>query len=56
MLQSPHGLQQPALRLMAESGDEDLLRLTLDQIGSMTAVSLIVPGGGGVLAARADAS
>lgn len=45
MLQSPHGLRQPALKLMAESGDEELLLLTLDQIGSMTAVSLIIPGG-----------
>ncbi|KAM4632894.1 LOW QUALITY PROTEIN: NBAS subunit of NRZ tethering complex [Polymixia lowei] len=30
------GLQQPALKLMAESGDEQLLKLTLDQINSMT--------------------
>ncbi|TNM95022.1 hypothetical protein fugu_017781 [Takifugu bimaculatus] len=37
MLQSAAGLQQPALKLMSESGDEELLRLTLDQIGSMTA-------------------
>uniref|UniRef100_H2UU11 NBAS subunit of NRZ tethering complex n=1 Tax=Takifugu rubripes TaxID=31033 RepID=H2UU11_TAKRU len=29
-------LQQPALKLMSESGDQELLRLTLDQIGSMT--------------------
>ncbi|TWW68964.1 Neuroblastoma-amplified sequence, partial [Takifugu flavidus] len=39
MLQSAAGLQQPALKLMSESGDEELLRLTLDQIGSMTASS-----------------
>lgn len=44
MLQSAADLQQPALKLMAESGDEELLRLTLDQIGSMTAVSLRPPG------------
>lgn len=43
MLQSAD-LQQPALKLMAESGDEELLRLTLDQIGSMTPVSLRPPG------------
>lgn len=44
MLRSAAHLQQPALTLMAESGDEELLRLTLDQIGSMTAVSLRPPG------------
>ncbi|XP_077366540.1 NBAS subunit of NRZ tethering complex isoform X1 [Festucalex cinctus] len=31
------GLQQPALKLMAESGDAELLQLTLDQINGMTA-------------------
>lgn len=56
MLQSPHGLQQPALKLMAESGDEELLRLTLDQIGSMTAVSFTIAGGGGVPLWAADVS
>lgn len=56
MLQSPHGLQQPALKLMAESGDEELLRLTLDQIGNMTAVSFVLPGGRGVPLRAADAS
>lgn len=51
MLQGPAGLQQPALKLMAESGDGELLRQTLDQIGSMTAVSVFCDpgqGGGGV--------
>lgn len=56
MLQSPHGLQQPALKLMAESGDKELLRLTLDQIGSMTAVSFTIPGGGLVPLWTADVS
>ncbi|XP_029318532.1 LOW QUALITY PROTEIN: NBAS subunit of NRZ tethering complex [Cottoperca gobio] len=37
LLQNQLRLQQPALKLMAESGDEQLLQLTLDQIGSMTA-------------------
>ncbi|TKS75992.1 Neuroblastoma-amplified sequence [Collichthys lucidus] len=37
LLQSQPSLQQPALKLMAESGDEQLLQLTLDQINSMTA-------------------
>lgn len=32
----PASLQQPALKLMAESGDERLLRLTLDQVGAMS--------------------
>uniref|UniRef100_A0A671WBV7 NBAS subunit of NRZ tethering complex n=1 Tax=Sparus aurata TaxID=8175 RepID=A0A671WBV7_SPAAU len=39
LLQSQPSLQQPALKLMAESGDEQLLQLTRDQINSMTAVS-----------------
>uniref|UniRef100_A0A674N713 NBAS subunit of NRZ tethering complex n=1 Tax=Takifugu rubripes TaxID=31033 RepID=A0A674N713_TAKRU len=39
MLQSAADLQQPALKLMSESGDQELLRLTLDQIGSMTATA-----------------
>ncbi|TDH00309.1 hypothetical protein EPR50_G00187270 [Perca flavescens] len=37
LLQNQPSLQQPALKLMAESGDEQLLQLTLDQINSMTA-------------------
>ncbi|XP_022626095.1 neuroblastoma-amplified sequence isoform X1 [Seriola dumerili] len=37
LLQNLPKLQQPALKLMAESGDEELLQLTLDQINSMTA-------------------
>ncbi|XP_037607505.1 neuroblastoma-amplified sequence [Sebastes umbrosus] len=37
LLQNQPSLQQPALKLMAESGDEQLLRPTLDQINSMTA-------------------
>ncbi|XP_068198865.1 NBAS subunit of NRZ tethering complex [Antennarius striatus] len=36
MLQNQPSLQQPALKLMAESGDEQLLQLSLDQINSMT--------------------
>uniref|UniRef100_A0A8D3AE62 NBAS subunit of NRZ tethering complex n=1 Tax=Scophthalmus maximus TaxID=52904 RepID=A0A8D3AE62_SCOMX len=36
LLQNQPNLQQPALKLMAESGDEELLQLTLDQINSMT--------------------
>uniref|UniRef100_A0A3P9P6K2 NBAS subunit of NRZ tethering complex n=1 Tax=Poecilia reticulata TaxID=8081 RepID=A0A3P9P6K2_POERE len=32
-------LQQPALKLMAESGDEQLLQLTLDQINGMSTAS-----------------
>ncbi|XP_033932353.1 NBAS subunit of NRZ tethering complex isoform X2 [Pseudochaenichthys georgianus] len=36
LLQRQPSLQQPALKLMAESGDEQLLKLTLDQINSMT--------------------
>ncbi|XP_034017552.1 neuroblastoma-amplified sequence isoform X2 [Thalassophryne amazonica] len=36
LLQDQANLQQPALKLMAESGDEQLLQLTLDQINSMT--------------------
>uniref|UniRef100_A0A671WBN1 NBAS subunit of NRZ tethering complex n=1 Tax=Sparus aurata TaxID=8175 RepID=A0A671WBN1_SPAAU len=36
LLQSQPSLQQPALKLMAESGDEQLLQLTRDQINSMT--------------------
>lgn len=43
LLQSQLSLQQPALKLMAESGDEQLLQLTLEQINSMTAVSVISP-------------
>uniref|UniRef100_A0A665VVT5 Neuroblastoma-amplified sequence N-terminal domain-containing protein n=1 Tax=Echeneis naucrates TaxID=173247 RepID=A0A665VVT5_ECHNA len=39
LLQNQQNLQQPALKLMAESGDEELLQMTLDQINSMTAVS-----------------
>uniref|UniRef100_A0A3B4YXD6 NBAS subunit of NRZ tethering complex n=1 Tax=Seriola lalandi dorsalis TaxID=1841481 RepID=A0A3B4YXD6_SERLL len=39
LLQNLPKLQQPALKLMAESGDEELLQLTLDQINSMTAVT-----------------
>uniref|UniRef100_A0A8C4GVG0 NBAS subunit of NRZ tethering complex n=1 Tax=Dicentrarchus labrax TaxID=13489 RepID=A0A8C4GVG0_DICLA len=34
LLQNQLGLQQPALKLMAESGDEQLLQLTLDQINT----------------------
>ncbi|KAK9531668.1 hypothetical protein VZT92_011078 [Zoarces viviparus] len=37
LLQDHRSLQQPALKLMAESGDEQLLQLTLDQINSMSA-------------------
>ncbi|KAF1376523.1 hypothetical protein PFLUV_G00212370 [Perca fluviatilis] len=37
LLQNQPSLRQPALKLMAESGDEQLLQLTLDQINSMTA-------------------
>ncbi|XP_034755435.1 neuroblastoma-amplified sequence isoform X2 [Etheostoma cragini] len=37
LLPNQLSLQQPALKLMAESGDEQLLQLTLDQINSMTA-------------------
>eukprot|EP00064_Thunnus_orientalis_P010348 superscaffoldBa00001399_g10374 len=37
LLQDQPSHQQPALKLMAESGDEQLLQLTLDQINSMTA-------------------
>ncbi|XP_062293103.1 NBAS subunit of NRZ tethering complex isoform X1 [Scomber scombrus] len=37
LLQDQASHQQPALKLMAESGDEQLLQLTLDQINSMTA-------------------
>ncbi|KAM3861566.1 NBAS subunit of NRZ tethering complex [Diretmus argenteus] len=36
LLQDQPSLQQPALKLMAESGDEQLLQMTLDQINSMT--------------------
>uniref|UniRef100_A0A7N6AQ89 Neuroblastoma-amplified sequence N-terminal domain-containing protein n=1 Tax=Anabas testudineus TaxID=64144 RepID=A0A7N6AQ89_ANATE len=36
LLQNQPSLQQPALKLMAESGDEQLLQRTLDQINSMT--------------------
>lgn len=43
LLQSQPSLQQPALKLMAESGDERLLQLTLDQISGMSAVSVINP-------------
>uniref|UniRef100_A0A671WBP3 NBAS subunit of NRZ tethering complex n=1 Tax=Sparus aurata TaxID=8175 RepID=A0A671WBP3_SPAAU len=39
LLQSQPSLQQPALKLMAESGDEQLLQLTRDQINSMTTAS-----------------
>ncbi|KAI4801676.1 hypothetical protein KUCAC02_019554 [Chaenocephalus aceratus] len=38
LLQRQPSLQQPALKLMAESGDERLLKLTLDQINSMTPI------------------
>nr|XP_033504549.1 neuroblastoma-amplified sequence [Epinephelus lanceolatus] len=37
LLQNQLSLQQPALKLMAESGDDELLQLTLDQINSMSA-------------------
>ncbi|XP_026175129.1 NBAS subunit of NRZ tethering complex isoform X3 [Mastacembelus armatus] len=37
LLQNQPSLQQPALKLMAESRDEQLLQLTLDQINSMSA-------------------
>ncbi|XP_076004832.1 NBAS subunit of NRZ tethering complex isoform X2 [Genypterus blacodes] len=37
LLQERPTLQQPALKLMAESGDQQLLQLTLDQINGMTA-------------------
>ncbi|XP_036003420.1 neuroblastoma-amplified sequence isoform X2 [Fundulus heteroclitus] len=36
LLQNQPSLQQPALKLMSESGDEQLLQLTLDQINSMS--------------------
>ncbi|KAM9782609.1 NBAS subunit of NRZ tethering complex [Neosynchiropus ocellatus] len=36
LLKNPPALQQPALKLMAESGDGELLQLTLDQINSMS--------------------
>uniref|UniRef100_A0A3Q3XCS4 NBAS subunit of NRZ tethering complex n=1 Tax=Mola mola TaxID=94237 RepID=A0A3Q3XCS4_MOLML len=36
LLHRQPSLQQPALKLMAESGDEALLQLTLDQINMMT--------------------
>ncbi|XP_056150441.1 LOW QUALITY PROTEIN: NBAS subunit of NRZ tethering complex [Lampris incognitus] len=36
LLQNQQGLQQPALKLMAESGEDHLLQLALDQINSMT--------------------
>ncbi|XP_058468732.1 NBAS subunit of NRZ tethering complex [Solea solea] len=36
LLQNQSNLQQPALKLMAESGDEELLQLTLDQVNKMT--------------------
>ncbi|XP_078145981.1 NBAS subunit of NRZ tethering complex [Centroberyx gerrardi] len=39
LLQDQPSLQQPALKLMAESGDEQLLQLTLDQINNMTAAT-----------------
>ncbi|XP_028997310.1 NBAS subunit of NRZ tethering complex isoform X2 [Betta splendens] len=39
LLQQQPCLQQPALKLMAESGDEQLLQLTLDQINSMSAAT-----------------
>ncbi|XP_056284464.1 NBAS subunit of NRZ tethering complex isoform X2 [Pseudoliparis swirei] len=39
LLQDRQSLQQPALKLMAESADEQLLQLTLDQINSMSAES-----------------
>lgn len=42
LLQNQPSLQQPALKLMSESGDEQLLQLTLDQINSMSAVSVTV--------------
>uniref|UniRef100_A0A8C6U4N8 NBAS subunit of NRZ tethering complex n=1 Tax=Neogobius melanostomus TaxID=47308 RepID=A0A8C6U4N8_9GOBI len=37
LLEQQPSLQQSALKLMAESGDEELLKLTLDQVNSMTA-------------------
>ncbi|XP_027896196.1 NBAS subunit of NRZ tethering complex [Xiphophorus couchianus] len=37
LLQNQPSLQQSALKLMAESGDEQLLQLTLDQINGMSA-------------------
>lgn len=43
LLQSQPSLQQPALKLMAESGDERLLQLTLDQLKGMSAVSVAIP-------------
>lgn len=43
LLQSQLSLQQPALKLMAESGDDQLLQLTLEQINCMTTVSVIIP-------------
>uniref|UniRef100_A0A8C6TYY8 NBAS subunit of NRZ tethering complex n=1 Tax=Neogobius melanostomus TaxID=47308 RepID=A0A8C6TYY8_9GOBI len=36
LLEQQPSLQQSALKLMAESGDEELLKLTLDQVNSMT--------------------
>ncbi|KAM9840516.1 NBAS subunit of NRZ tethering complex [Aulostomus maculatus] len=36
LLQDQLNLQQPALKLMAESGDDQLLKLTLDRINNMT--------------------
>ncbi|XP_047243058.1 NBAS subunit of NRZ tethering complex isoform X3 [Girardinichthys multiradiatus] len=37
LLQNQPSLQQPALKLMSESSDEQLLQLTLDQINTMSA-------------------
>nr|XP_040016219.1 neuroblastoma-amplified sequence-like [Gasterosteus aculeatus aculeatus] len=39
LLQDRQSLLQPALKLMAESGDEQLLQQTLDQINSMDAAT-----------------
>lgn len=40
LLQNQPSLQQPALKLMSESGDKQLLQLTVDQINSMSAVGV----------------
>lgn len=42
LLQNQPSLLQPALKLMSESGDEQLLQLTLDQINGMSTVSVTV--------------
>uniref|UniRef100_G3PAX7 NBAS subunit of NRZ tethering complex n=1 Tax=Gasterosteus aculeatus aculeatus TaxID=481459 RepID=G3PAX7_GASAC len=44
LLQDRQSLLQPALKLMAESGDEQLLQQTLDQINSMDATAASCDG------------